>query len=256
MELPIQARNAIARNILAISLTRQPYGRPRRLSDVTALSAIYYVCRTGCQWSALSHIYGNVSYKTVYHRFATWSKMRIFEGAFYDLAQKCNESHPHGPLLTDCTHVKNVRGAEVLGKNHADRARKSTKISILTNMHGVPLGMTAHPGNRNDSMTLPHLLNEAARKLRAPLTSHETLVGDAGYRGARCANAAIAHGLELHLTTRGAARSLHTVRWKVERTFAHVDLHRRVIMRYDVRIHTFKSFHFLAMMPQLAAYLR
>jgi len=252
-DLHVSAKNAIARVILTANRNVSRRGRPKLLSDAMALSAIYYMCRTGCQWAALDLAFPQVSYKTIYHRFTTWSKRRIFEGAFYDMAKTHHANHERRALITDCSHVKNVKGSDVTGKNHADRARKSTKVSILVDALGIPLGMTVHPGNRHDSLTLPHLLKETERKLEAPLRTHATLSGDAGYRGERCRNFAHQHGLRLVIPDRNDLRIWDATRWKVERTFANIDLHRRVILRYDTHIHAFKSFHFLAMLSQLTS---
>ena len=60
-------------------------GRPRRMSRVDTIQLIMWMCRAGCPWSMLPCPH-NVSYKTVHHRFNIWSRMRIFEYAFYNPA--------------------------------------------------------------------------------------------------------------------------------------------------------------------------
>ena len=62
-------------------------GRPR-MSDRQALTAIFYVLRTGCQWKALPRSLGASS--TVHDRFRDWRQAGVFERlwhtalAFYD----------------------------------------------------------------------------------------------------------------------------------------------------------------------------
>jgi hypothetical protein len=80
-----------------------------------------FVCRTRCQWSALQGIDG-VSYKTVYHIFKVWSKLRLFEHAFYDLSKEYRR-HSHHPIIADSTYVKIVNGCDVLGPNPTDREK-------------------------------------------------------------------------------------------------------------------------------------
>ena len=87
-------------------------GRPRRMSTVDTIQLIMWMCRAGCPWSMLPCPH-NVSYKTVYHRFNIWSRMRIFEHAFYNLAIQYRQ-HTQNPLIIDSTQVKNVYGVDVV----------------------------------------------------------------------------------------------------------------------------------------------
>jgi len=51
-------------------------GRPR-MDDRKAMSAIFYILRTGCQWKALPRSLGASS--TVNDRFVEWRKAGVFE---------------------------------------------------------------------------------------------------------------------------------------------------------------------------------
>jgi len=51
-------------------------GRPR-MDDRKAMSAIFYVLRTGCQWNALPRSLGASS--TVHDRFQEWRKAGVFQ---------------------------------------------------------------------------------------------------------------------------------------------------------------------------------
>ena len=51
-------------------------GRPR-MDDRKAMTAIFYVLRTGCQWKALPRSLGAPS--TVHDRFQEWRKAGVFE---------------------------------------------------------------------------------------------------------------------------------------------------------------------------------
>lgn len=142
-----------------------------------------------------------VSYKTAYHRFNLWSKHRLFEHAFYELAAEYRRNHSNLPLLVDTSHVKNVLGKDVLGPNHADRGRNSTKVSLLCDSLAHPLTLTFHKGNRNDSLTLPHLLAETVRRY-GNVDSHNCLYADKGYDSKTCRLACEMHGLEARIPHR------------------------------------------------------
>jgi putative transposase len=56
-------------------------GRPR-MNDKKAMSAIFYVLRTGCQWNALPRSLGASS--TVHDRFQEWRKTGVFKRMWID----------------------------------------------------------------------------------------------------------------------------------------------------------------------------
>lgn len=56
-------------------------GRPR-MNDRKAMSAIFYVLRTGCQWKALPRSLGASS--TVHDRFQEWGKEGVFKRMWID----------------------------------------------------------------------------------------------------------------------------------------------------------------------------
>lgn len=239
-------RNKIARHVLADEASRKSpsRGRPRLLTTSQALEVCFFICRTGCQWSAVDGMFG-VSYKTAYHRFNLWSKHRLFEHAFYELAAEYRRNHSNLPLLVDTSHVKNVLGKDVLGPNHADRGRNSTKVSLLCDSLAHPLTLTFHKGNRNDSLTLPHLLAETVRRY-GNIDSHHCLYADKGYDSKTCRLACEMHGLEAQIPHRGTTTKWGGVRIRVEHVFGRMDKFRRIILRYDSKIRNFKSFTYMA----------
>jgi len=105
--IPVATRNALAICILREDPPKR-MGGLRTLSSVGALIKINFVCRTGCQWSAIQGIDG-VSYKTVYHRFKVWSKLRLFEHAFYDLSNEYRR-RTHHPLFGRYSSVAHCFG--------------------------------------------------------------------------------------------------------------------------------------------------
>ena len=56
-------------------------GRPR-MNDRKAMSAIFYILRTGCQWNAIPRSLGASS--TVHDRFQEWRKAGVFRRMWMD----------------------------------------------------------------------------------------------------------------------------------------------------------------------------
>ena len=193
-------RNAIVHAVHAYETRREryPQGRRRKLSIGYMLDRIFYICRTGCQWSQL-HVQSS-SYKTVFHYFNLWSKARIFEDVFYDTVRE--RVLTRGAVAVDTSFVKNVYGRDVTGRNPTDRGRKATKVSLLTDCRGTPLCSVFHRGNKSDALSLKHLLDTAARKTRR-LCHYDSLMADKGYDSATCRATCATHNLLPLIPKRG-----------------------------------------------------
>ena len=223
----VRARNELVRVAVKLDPPRR-IGRPRRMSTVDTIQLIMWMCRAGCPWSMLPCPH-NVSYKTVYHRFNIWSRMRIFEHAFYNLAIQYRQ-HIQNPLIIDSTQVKNVYGVDVLGRNHADRGRNSTKVSLLTDSKAVPIAMSFFRGNRNDCQTLRHTLNEACRKTAGPLSPHGSLHADKGYDSVTCRSICRNHGLNAIIPQRRTLPMRDSIRIMIEIAIGRFDKFRRICL--------------------------
>jgi len=242
MLMPVACKNELVHLIFRHDVISKT-GRPRKLSTIQALNCIFFICRTGCQWSELPCPQG-IHFKTVYHRFRTWTRLRVFEDGFYNLVAKYT-AQTKLPLVADTSYVKNVHGRDVLGRNHTDRGRKATKVSLLSDSKSVPLALAFHQGNRNDCMTLGHLLGVAKRKACC-IKEHHVLHADKGYDTISCRNACKHFGLQAFIPHKRTDESWNDIRYAVEVTFARFDNFRRIILRFDFSITSFKSFHFFA----------
>ena len=156
--LTIEAKNELLKRVLEIDIPFSK-GRSRKFTAVQTLERILYVCRTGCQWSQLP-LPSCISYKTAHRRFMFWSKKRVFEDAFKNLSSMYLRNNING-LIVDASFIKNVFGRELIGSNHTDRGRNATKVSLLTDLRGIPLAATYQKPNQHDSQSLRHLLTTA-----------------------------------------------------------------------------------------------
>jgi len=68
-------------SLLPLREKKKKTGRPR-MDDRRAMSAIFYVLRTGCQWNALPRSLGASS--TVHDRFQEWRKADVFKRMWID----------------------------------------------------------------------------------------------------------------------------------------------------------------------------
>ena len=75
-EIPDVLWNRIIPLLPSYKRRKKKVGRPR-MNDRKAMSAIFYVLRTGCQWNALPRSLGASS--TVHDRFQEWRKAGVFK---------------------------------------------------------------------------------------------------------------------------------------------------------------------------------
>ena len=217
-------------------------GRPRCLPFPYILDRILFVLSSGCQWSRLP--VSNGSWKTIYHYFSLWSKANLFQHAYDDLLRVYSKIRPKSPIrIVDTSFVKNVFGRQCVGPSPFDRGRKATKVSTITDPTGIPLIFTFHRGNRNDSRTLFHCVSKCKF-----LSSGDKLYADKIYDTSHCREVLSQFQLQNFISKKKHTTSKedNRIRLAVEHTFSWLDKYRRIILRYDAHVHSFRSFHYLA----------
>jgi putative transposase len=97
----------------------KPRGKPR-VDDRRVLSGILFVLRNGLRWQDAPAVYG--PHKTLYNRFARWSRLGVFARIFRDLAKPGAEGNT---IMIDSTHLKAHRTAASLRKGGSARGRSA-----------------------------------------------------------------------------------------------------------------------------------
>lgn len=93
-----------------------------RSDDCKVLSGIIHVKRYGLRWQDAPAVYG--PYKTLYNRFARWSRMGIFARIFQELARPGIQ---RDTLMMDSTFLKAHRTAASLRKKGIVRGRSDAR---------------------------------------------------------------------------------------------------------------------------------
>jgi putative transposase len=124
-------------------------GRPR-MNDRNAMSAIFYVLRTGCQWNALPRSLGASS--TVHDRFQEWRKRLVYSNVcglmVYRYMIKRLGLTGNGRLWMMALLQRHLLGEKGTGPNPTDKDKSGTKRSLLVDGKGVPIGVSVDGANR------------------------------------------------------------------------------------------------------------
>lgn len=207
-------------------LTRQ---RQHALRDV--VEAIWYVCRTGCQWRALPANYP--PWSAVYYYFRRWQQAGIWHqlNTALNQADRRREARAEHPTLlcVDAQSVKllpciyEARGID--GGKHVNGRKR--QIAVDTGGRIWCAHVTA--ANVADTRAACGLLNWL------PTERLEKVLTDAAYRGT------FAQELDnLNVTFEVASRPPSeqgfvplAQRWVVERTFSWLNYYRRLVHDYE-----------------------
>ena len=124
-------------------------GRPR-VPDRPFADAIFYVLRTGCQWQALDQT-ELVPHSTAHDRYQAWVQGDGFElwkagVEQFDELQGIDWSFSS----MDGVMTKAPLGGEKTGPDPTYCGKDGVKRSLLTEGHGVPIGLVVAGANRTD----------------------------------------------------------------------------------------------------------
>lgn len=117
---------AVLQPLLPVHVNRHRFGGGRpRVPDRACADAIFYVLRTGCQWSALDET-ELVAHSTAHDRFQTWVEAEVFEHLWKAGVECFDELQglDWAWLSMDGAMTKAPLGGEATGPNPTDRGKK------------------------------------------------------------------------------------------------------------------------------------
>jgi len=139
------------------------------------------------------------------------------------------------------------------GPNPTDRAKGGVKRSLLTEGHGVPVGLVVAGANRPDLKLVEETVDSLIVKRPRPTkTRPQGMCMDKGYDYAAVREIVQEFGFTAHIRARGEeAQALNrhagfkARRWVVERTHSWMNRFRRVLIRWDKKVENYLAFlHF------------
>jgi putative transposase len=213
------------------------------------VDAILYVAKGGAQWRLLPHDFPR--WKTVYHVFRKWTLDHTWEALNARLrasvrAQEGKDCRPTAAIL-DSQSVKSDPHGGPVGYDAAKKI-KGRKRHILVDTLGLLLGIVVTPANTAEREGAQTLL----QKTVAVFTWLRLLWVDGGYTGPAFAEwvAKLRSTLEVQVVKRSddaAGFKVLPRRWVVERTFAWLMRHRRLVRDYETTTTSAEAWALIAM---------
>ncbi len=136
------------------------------------------------------------------------------------------------------------------GPNPTDRAKRGVKRSLLTEGHGVPIGLAVEGANRHDMKMVRDTIESLVVPRPKPTQKkQQNMCLDAGYDYDEVRETLQEFGFTAHIRSRGEeAQEIRKEagkrarRWVVERTHSWLNRFRRILIRWDKKPQTYIAF--------------
>ncbi len=255
---------AVLEPLIPVRLNTHRFGGGRpRVPDRRCADAIFYVLRTGCQWEALKHT-DLCAKSTAHDRFQEWVEAGVFEKLWYAGVEQFDDLQgiDWNWLSMDGAMTKAPLGGKKTGRNPTDRGKSGVKRSLLTEGHGVPIGLAIDGANRHD-MKLVRATIESLVAERPEVTEEEPqgMCLDKGYDYDEVRQSLAEFGFTAPIKARGeeakelkAEAGKRARRWVVERSHSWMNRFRRILVRWDKKPENYLAFlHFACALITLRA---
>jgi len=220
------------------------------------------VLTTGLPWNHITS--SNCHFSTIYKRFKLWTTESIFLDLWkqliidYQNNMLKTDSKCFRNLFIDSTMIKNIHGCDCVGKNHFDRNRLATKVSLVVDKQSVPLSCSFYPANQHDATTIDSSINNIIGRIKRQKSRLiHNLVGDKGYiiNKQNKVKRYQHHIINIVTPRRKNQKQQATLKEKnllqsryiIENVFCRLKKFNRIAFRRDRSINSFKSFFYLGL---------
>ena len=246
---------AVLEPLLPIYENKHRYGggRPRTPNRLCA-DAIFYVLRTGCQWQALDET-ELCPHSTAHDRYQEWVEADVFLKLWQAGVEQFEELKglDWDWLSMDGAMTKAPLGGQETGPNPTDRGKSGVKRSLLTEGHGIPVGLAVDGANRHDMKLVRQTIENMVIERPQPTPEQpQGMCLDKGYDFQEVRDILTEFGFTAHIRSRGEeiqelAREAgkKARRWVVERTHSWMNRFRRILIRWEKKPENYIAFlHF------------
>ncbi len=249
--------NKLYIDIIEIKVKKHYYNKPKPGRKLThelrnIIEGIILICKTGVSFKYAN--YKGIDGSALKYHFDRWDS-----GIFYDSWVKVYSLYKKKrgfkykknlkSISIDATYIKSINGTDLVGKNPTVRGRNATKLSMIVDRNGVPIGYHLDKGNISDS----RLFKKTIKKMIDKRSAKTNLYADKGYSNSKNKKEANEFNMELCCKNKRNSKKklfkdqkIERHRYVVEAVFSWIKNYKRLILRYDKYIEKYRNFLLIA----------
>ena len=208
--------------------------------------------------------YKKIKWQTIYKFYYKLIQNNVIKIIFDNIVDNYKKKIlKNNIFITDTTLIPNKLGINHIGYNPQYPKHKTSKISIISDINGIPLNICCSDGSTNDSKILYNQLDDFKNSNSDLLNNNNILLGDAGYDSNKIReklnnikfgkllaarnkrNIKNKYKLEL-IKLSPEEKKLLKKRIKIEHINAQLKQYKRISIRYDKYISNYINFVYLA----------
>lgn len=230
-------------------------GRPWK-DHRLVISGILWVIRVGCAWRDLPGHFGK--WQTVYKRFNRWRREGLWDRVWEKILKRFDSKQLISRDLWcvdssvirahRCAAGGSIKHRKNPNENGLGRSKGgySTKVHLMCDQNGIPLGVTVTAGERGEAPEFPNVFQST------PLSIHQwskrpyAIAGDKAYSSQAIRDQVRKKGIRPVIPTRtnqtpekDFSKRIYRDRNIVERLIGRLKEFRRIATRYDKTIDNF-----------------
>lgn len=244
-------------------ITSNGLGRKPKVELWRVIKAIIYRLKTGCQWRELplKNFFEKttITWNAVYYHFNKWSKLGVLKNIWQKVLAIKRASIDLSSIQLDGSHTPAKRGGIAVAYQGRKKA-KTTNALFVTDKNGLPLAMSVpEAGNHNDLFEIKARFGEILRDIQASRICTEGLFmnADAGFDSREFREFCYKNDLiaNIDFNNRKSINpdnnyvfddDLYKERFTIERTNAWIDAFKALLVRFETRVDTWQSLHYMA----------
>ena len=219
-----------------------------KYSIESIIEDIIYVLKTGISWRSIR---SNNNWQSIYFHFKRFVKYKIFRSLFNNIKNRYILANNINTLIIDSSYVPNKNGKQSISRNKFYKNKNGNKITIITDIKGIPLTAFVSKGTINDCKLFNPTYRNITKKVK---NSSSYLLADKGYISRYIREKLAKNNCVLMVPHKKGQKKKHFFDKKlykkrivVEQTFQKIKVFRRLHNRYDSNIYSFYGFSYLAM---------
>lgn len=245
-------------NAIRVYLPKQRSGKRGRpwQNHRQVINGILWVLCVGASWRDIPEEYG--SWQTVYKRFRRWKQEGLWNRIWIGILRQLDKYKKvdrklwciDGSVIRAHRSAaggsrKEVKTAEdnALGRS---RGGYSTKIHLVCDRNGIPLGITATAGEKGEAPEFENVMNSIPLSIHRKSKRPKAVAGDKAYSSKAIRNWIWQRDIKAVIPTRSNekqiryfSKSLYRKRNIIERVIGRLKEFRRIATRYDKTVESY-----------------